>query len=194
MDRLEILTRTKTARKLESSASIQSQLNTAKLMESEAREKLERLHRKKAMMPENVHLTRQLDDLVNSIKLTEAEITDIPYRIDVLKLRLMESRERESVKRKILKSYQKTQPISDLKKKSNLLLRRLKLAQQTNSELLAMHKKRQQTEEATGKRINPGDVSGGFESLGVLLEFCEQENAGNGRKFTKWESIPFQKI
>jgi len=182
------------ARKLESSAVIQGQLSQAEALKLEAKQKLERLHRKKAMMPENVHLSRQMDDLVNSIKLTEAEITDIPYRIDVLKLRLAESRERESVKRKILKTYQKSQPVSDIKKKSNLLLRRLKLAEQTNQELLRMHKKRQQTEEATGQRINPGDVCGGFESLGVILEFCEQENAGSGRKFTQWESIPFQKI
>lgn len=194
MNRLESLTKGRRDRKPESSAAIQSQLNQAIAMKSEAKEKLERLHKKKAMMPEDVHLNRQMDDLVNSIKLTEAEIVDIPYRIDVLKLRLAESREREAVKKRILKTYQKSQPVSDIKKKSNLLLRRLKLAQQTNSELLAMHKKRQLIEEATGQKINPGDVSGGFESLSVILEFCQQENAGSGRKFVRWESIPFQKI
>ena len=194
MNRLESLTRHRTARKLESSASLQSQLNAVKNAESEAKEKLEQLHKKKALMPESVHLNRQMDDLINSIKLTKAEIEDFPYRLDVLRLRLKASQERENLKKRVLKSYRKSQPASDLKKKSNLLLRHLRLAEKTNQELLAMHKKRQQTEEATGQRINPGDVSGGFFSLKVLLEFCEQENAGNGRKFIKWESIPFQKI
>ena len=194
MDRLEILTRERATRKQESSATIRSQLSETKALESEMREKLRRLHREKVEQPESPQLTRKMDHLVNEIKITKGILEDAPFRIDVLKARLAASQEGEAVKRKILKTYQKSEPISELKKKSNLLLRRLKLAQQTNSELLALHQKRQQTEEATGQRINPGDVSGGFESLGVLLEFCEQENAGNGRKFTKWESIPFQKI
>jgi len=194
MNRLEILTRTKTARKLESSAAIQSQLNTAEALKLEAREKLESLLRAKAELPESVHFDRRMDHLVNEIKTTKGILEDIPFRIDVLQVRLRESQEREGVRRKILKNYQKSEPISELKKKSNLLLRHLRLAEKTNQELLALHKRRQLTEEETGQKINPGNVSGGFHSLKVLCEFCEQENDGAGRKFTKWESMPFQKI
>ena len=194
MNRLETLTRTKMARKPESSAVIQSRLNEAKALESEAKEKLERLHRKKAMMPESVHLNRQMDDLVNSIKLTEAEIADIPYRIDVLKLRLAESREQESVKRKILKTYRESSPASELKKKSMLLLKKLRAIQKTNSELLAMHKQRQLTEEETGQKIDAHNTCGGFYSLEIILKLCERENNGSGREFVTWEKYPFQKI
>lgn len=193
LNRLENLTRGKGGRP-ESSAVIQSRLNEMKVMESESKEKLEALLMKKARMPEDVHLDRQADDLVNSIKLAKAEIEDHPYRIAVLEGRLEEARARESAEREAFKDYQKSVPASEMKKKSMLLLKRLKSAQQTNLELLDLQRKRIRTEEITGKKINPVGVCGGFYSLSVILEFCEQENSGGGRKFVRWESIPFQKI
>lgn len=192
-DRIETLTRMKN-RKLESSAALRSRLNEAEARLSEARKKLESLRREKAVIPDSPHLTHKLDYLINEIKTTESEIKDFPYRIDVLKLRLKAANERETVKKKILKTYRKSKPVSEIKKKSSLLLRRLKLAEETNQEILAFHKQRQQTEEATDRRINPGDVCGGFESLHILLELCKSENLGSGRKFTTWEHFPFQKI
>jgi len=194
LNRLESLTRHRTARKLESSAAIQSQLNEAKAMQSEAKKRLGLLRREKAEMPESVHFDRKLDHLINAIKTTEGLIADIPFRIDVLKVRLAESQEREAVKRKVLKSYRKSQPTSEIKKKSNLLLRRLKLAEETNSELLKLQKERIETEKATGEKINVDNVCGGFESLHILLALCEKENSGEGRKTVTWDAYPFQKL
>lgn len=193
MNRLENLTRGKGGRP-ESSAVILSRLNEMKVMESESKKKLEALLMKKARMPEDVHLDRQADDLVNDIKLVKSEIEDHPYRIAVLEGRLEEARARESAKREAFKDYQESTPASEMKRKSMLLLKRLKSAQQTNLELLDLQKKRIQTEEITGRKIDLVGVCGGFYSLSVILEFCEQENAGNGRKITTWEKIPYQKI
>jgi len=193
MNRLDALTRRK-GKRLESAATLQGKLNTVKETESETKKKFELLLMKKARISTNTGFNRQLENLNSEIKEAKAEIQDYPYRVAILTARLEEARVLEAVQKETLKDYKKSTSALEMKKKSMLLLKHLKVAQKINSELLELHRKRQRTEELTGRKIDAVGVCGAFYSLEVLVEFCEQENAGESRKATTWEKIPYQKI
>jgi len=132
---------------------------------------------------------RRLEYFDDEIVQIKKRIDNIPYEIEALERQLIDSRSVDIEKKAIYDDFMEEISIKDIQKKSRLLLKQLESALKTNEEIREFHRRRNDVEEKTGRRISSSNICGGFKSLGIIVDVCEGENNGIPRGFTRWSSV-----
>jgi len=132
---------------------------------------------------------RRLEYFDDEIILAKKRIDNIPYEIEALERQLIDSRSADVEKKAIYDDFMKETSIKGLEAKSRLLLKKLESALKTNEEILEFHRRRNEVEKNTGRRVAVPNICGGFKSLGIIVDICEGENNGIPRGFTRWSSV-----
>jgi len=187
MNRLEMLVKGKNIRPANI---VQKKLSDAKANLDKKKGELIGLQQKSGEeSSKNNRNHRRIEYFDGEIVRVKKRIETIPYEIEALERQLIGSKSADIKKKAIYDDFMEEISIKDIQKKSQLLLKQLKLVLKTNEEILEFHRRRNDVEGKTGRRISSSNICGGFKSLGIIVDVCEGENNGIPRGFTRWSSV-----
>jgi len=126
-----------------------------------------------------------LDRIDEEISEAKADIENLGGVIDLLRGQIPASEEEEKAKKKVYDMMVKNLD-PNIRKKSDLFVKRLKEAAELNKDLLAYHAGRATTERKTGKGVSCQNICGGFHTLELLAALAEGEGRGIGRASDRW--------
>ena len=176
-------------------AGVQQKLDQVRTMLKAKKNELEFLQRSRAeeaaSLSPNLRTQERLDGEIVACK---QELERLPFTIVQLEGQVKEAKEANAVENEMHTNFMTEISLAEMQRKSRLLLSQLRSALKTNDMLLGFYRLRADVEKQTDRPIAVPAMCGGFQSLKVLVEMCEQENNGGGRKATRWSNLPIEDL